>query len=327
MPLIHYDGRSLIMEEGKSVLEILLSADYEIPNSCHAGVCQSCMMQVVEGQVDKRAQIGMKDSWQAQGMFLACQCRPDQDLEIRLPSADNLRVTCTVSDHMRLTRDVVRIRLQPSKAFDYSPGQHITLWRDESLGRVYSLASVPALAGNELELHVKRMPVGALSTWLYDDLRVGDQLQIQGPGGNCFYTGRDPTQNLLLAGTGTGLAPLCGIVRDALAQGHTGEIHLYHGAVSAEGLYLHDLLKQLAVEHPMFHYHPVTLTPEPEQDSLIQVEKLDELLSRKRSTLQGWKVYLCGAADLVRKLQRQSFLAGAGLQDIYADAFLIGCRT
>ncbi|MCP4995835.1 MAG: 2Fe-2S iron-sulfur cluster binding domain-containing protein, partial [Gammaproteobacteria bacterium] len=46
MPLLHYDGRSLFMEEGKSVLETLLSAEYDIPNSCHAGVCQSCMMQV-----------------------------------------------------------------------------------------------------------------------------------------------------------------------------------------------------------------------------------------------------------------------------------------
>ncbi|MCP4996373.1 MAG: hypothetical protein GY934_21755, partial [Gammaproteobacteria bacterium] len=87
-------------------------------------------------------------------------------------------------------------------------------------------------------------------------------------------------------------------------------------------IYLRDSLKQLAAEHPNFHYHPVTLTLEPEQDGLIQGEKLDELLSRERNTLQGWKVYLCGDADFVRKLQRQSFLAGAGLQDIYADAFV-----
>lgn len=322
MPSIHFNGRSHYIQEGESVLDTLLSADYEIPNSCHAGFCQSCIMQVVTGEVDKRAQIGMKDSWQAQGMFLACQCRPHQDIEIRLPATDSLRVVCTVSAHERLTKDVVRIRLQPLKGFDYIPGQHITVWRDEMLGRTYSLASVPAFAGSELELHVKRLPVGALSTWLYDDLQVGDHLQIQGPGGSCFYTGNNPTQNLLLAGTGTGLAPLCGIIQDALVQRHTGEIHLYHGTVSAEGLYLHDTLKQLTLEHPNFHYHPVTLTSEPDQDSSIKVEQMDQLLNRERNSLQGWKVYLCGAEDLVKKLQRQSFLAGARLNDIYTDAFL-----
>lgn len=322
MSQIRYAGRFLPMKEGESVLETLLAAECEIPNSCHAGICQSCLVQLVEGEVDAGARKGLKDSWQAQGLFLACQCRPDQDLEIRLPAADSVRLSCQVSGHKRLSAEVVAIRLHPRETFDYHPGQHATLWRDDMLGRSYSLASVPAIDGDQLELHVKRLPDGALSPWLYDNLQVGDRLQIQGPGGDCFYTGSDPGQDLLLAGTGTGLAPLYGIARDALQQGHHGAIHLYHGAVSPEGLYLHEALKQLAEVHANFYYHPCTLNSERGQDRLIQVEKLDALLARERPNLKGWKVYLCGEDGFVRKQQRICFLSGAGIKDIYTDAFL-----
>jgi NAD(P)H-flavin reductase len=321
MPIIRYAGQSLSVKEGESVLETLLSAGCEVPNSCHAGVCQSCLMQLESGEVQPDAQKGLKDSWQLQRLFLACQCRPDRDLEIRLPAMDNLRVTCEVTGHTRLSSDVVAIRLKLNEEFEYRPGQHVTLWRDPVLGRSYSLASVPDLDGDELEFHVKHLPEGSFSPWLHDGLRIGDRLQIQGPAGDCFYTGGDLEQSLLLAGTGTGLAPLYGIARDALRQGHTGEIHLYHGALDADGLYLHETLKGLAEGYANLHYHPCTLSSTPGQDPMIQVGKLDELLGRERAGLRGWKVYLCGADEFVNKQRKLCFLSGARIQEIYADVF------
>lgn len=322
MPTLRFAGQSFPMGDGDSVLETLLSANCAVPNSCHAGVCQSCLMQLVDGQVNERAKQGLKDSWQAQGLFLACQCHPEQDIEIKLPAMDGLRLMCEVSGHSRLKGGVAVIRLQPQERLEYHPGQHATLWQDELLGRSYSLASVPAIDGDELEFHIKRQPQGSLSPWLYESLQVGDQLQIQGPGGECFYTGSDPRQNLLLAGTGTGLAPLYGILRDALQQGHSGAIHLYHGAVHTDGLYLHEALKRLAQSHPNLHYHPCTLTHESGQDALIRVGNLAELLRKDWSSLQGWRVYLCGDEEFVNQQRKQCYLAGARLQEIYADAFI-----
>ena len=322
MPTIRFSGQTLPIKEGQSVLETLLSANCAVPNSCHAGVCQSCLMQLVDGQVNADAQKGLKESWLAQGLFLACQCHPDQDIEIKLPAMDELRVNCLVTGHSRLQAGIAVIRLQPYESLEYHPGQHVTLWRDELLGRSYSLASVPAIDAGELEFHIKRQPQGSLSPWLYEDLQVGDYLQLQGPGGECFYTASNPQQNLLLAGTGTGLAPLYGILRDALQQGHCGEIHLYHGAVHAEGLYLHESLKQLAQLHPNLHYHPCTIADEAGRESLIRVGNLADLLRQDWSSLQGWRVYLCGDEQFVIPQRKQCYLAGARLQEIYADAFI-----
>ena len=58
-----------------------------------------------------------------------------------------------------------------------------------------------------------------MSGWLGTEARPGEAVRLQGPVGECFYVPGQPEQPLLLAGTGTGLAPLYGIVRDALAAG------------------------------------------------------------------------------------------------------------
>lgn len=322
MPEIRFGDHSLAVAEGASVLETLLSAQCEIPNNCRAGVCQACLMQLVEGEVEPPAQRGLKESWQAQGLFLACQCHPERDLEIRLPGVEAVRSVCSVSGHDRLSGDLLRLRLRPESEFHYRPGQYVTLWRDQALGRSYSLASVPALDGDELELHIRHYPQGRLSGWLYEQVRVGDRLQLQGPAGDCFYTGGDPEQPLLLAATGTGLAPLYGILRDALNQGHAGPIHLYHGALDPAGLYLHHELQGLATAHANLTYHPCSRNAAPGMDEAIQVACLDDLLGQEMGALQGWRVYLCGPGEFVKAQQRRCFLAGAGIQEIYADAFL-----
>jgi ferredoxin-NADP reductase len=281
-------------------------------------------MQLVQGQVDEAAQKGLKDSWRAQGLFLACRCYPAADLEISLPKSDTVRVGSQVTAHLRLSDQVVAIRLRPDEAFAYHPGQHFTLWRDDLLGRCYSLASVPALDGEELELHVKHLAGGTLSPWLCDHLRVGDRLQISGPGGDCFYTAEDSGQPLLLAGIGTGLAPIYGVLRDALQQGHTGKIHLYHGALDQSGLYLHDRLNSLASRYANLHYHPCTLDPPQAGKDQVQQADLMALLKQQYPDLRGWKVYLCGDAAFVNGQRRACYLGGARLPDIYADAFVPG---
>jgi ferredoxin-NADP reductase len=63
----------------------------------------------------------------------------------------------------------------------------------------------------------------------------------------------------VLAGTGTGLAPLLGIARDALARGHRGPIVLHHGARSRAGLYADAEVRELARRHPTLEVAPCVL--------------------------------------------------------------------
>jgi NAD(P)H-flavin reductase/ferredoxin len=325
MASILYDDEHIQVNEGQTVLSALLDRGHAIPNSCRAGACQSCLMQAVEGDVPSDAQSGLKETLKAQGYFMACRCIPHTSLKVVLPEPDLRRTWATVVEHELLAPDVLRLRLSTDKAFPYRAGQYVTVWGEDNVGRSYSLASVPELDAY-LELHVRLIPDGRLSAWLHKRVKVGATLQLQTAVGNCFYLPGEPGQNLLLVGTGTGLSPLIGIARDALRQGHQGDIHLIHGAVRGDGLYLHETLENLAESHANFHYHASVLD-EDSAPASAETGSIEELALRRAPHPQAWRIFLCGAPDMVNTLKKKLFLAGASMGNIYADPFLSAPRT
>jgi len=159
-----------------------------------------------------------------------------------------------------------------------------------------------------------------MSGWLAGGAAAGESVDVEGPSGECFYVRGREDQPLLLVGTGTGLAPLWGLVRDALGHAHRGPIHLYNGAVSPAGLYLREELRGLAARYTHLEYTASVLEGAPDDDAIPG--SLDRLLKSRLPNLTGWRVFLCGDTALVQSLRKQVFLAGASMRDIYADAFV-----
>jgi transcription antitermination factor NusA-like protein len=176
----------------------------------------------------------------------------------------------------------------------------------------------------ELEIHVRRLPGGAMSEWLHQEVQVGDTLTVAGPAGNCFYIEGKPEQGILLVATGSGLAPLWGIVRDALRQGHRGPITLFHGSWNPSGLYLVEELKRLAEEYPQFTYAPCVDT---DATDGLRAGRADQNAFTDQRDLKGWRVFLCGHPDMVTGAKKKAFLFGAALSDIYADPFVLSARS
>ncbi len=317
MPVITFEGRQYECREGYTVLEELTRQGVLLPSSCQSGACQTCMVRAVQGTPSPESQQGLKDTLKAQGCFLACVCRPREDLEIALASISE-KYTAIVRSKAWLNRDVVRLRLA-CRDFQYFPGQFINLVREaDGLVRSYSLASVPE--DGELELHIKRIPGGAMSTWVCDTLGEGDEVSFYGPAGDCFYVPGKAEKPLILAGTGTGLAPLYGIIRHALSFGHNGRILLFHGSLEAAGLYMVRELEALASRHENVTYIPCVLYGDPPGGGMHG--KIDDLVVRKaQEYMQGSRVFLCGDPDIVESMRKKCFLAGASSQDIHADAF------
>ncbi len=316
MPTLTYSGAAYEAAPGESVLEALLRQGIGISNSCRAGACQSCLLRAAGGAVPAAAQQGLKATLVEQGYFLSCLCRPEGDL--LLEPAGGLEVEATITGLERLTPTVMRARLQPATPLAYRAGQYITLRRKDGLARSYSLASLPE--DGALELHIRRAPRGRMSGWLFDEARENDAVSVRGPAGDCFYTAGQPEQSLLLAGTGTGLAPLTGICKDAVRQGHRGPIHLYHGALRPEGLYLQDELRAVASAYDNVHYVPVVL--DGDDSGAIAKGALDKVISADHPKLSGWRGFVCGDPTVVQLLKKRLFLAGMASREIHADAFL-----
>jgi NAD(P)H-flavin reductase/ferredoxin len=316
---IRYRDDRCELAPGQSVLDALLERGYDIPHSCRNGTCQTCLMRATEGNPPEESQKDLSPTLRLRSHFLACVCRPDEDLTVSVPAEGESTLTAVVRRLEPLNADILRVELAVDEPFDYRAGQFLNLFMDEMLGRSYSLASVPEL-DEYLELHVRRLPDGRVSGWIHDELRVGQTLAVRGPGGNCFYVPGQPEQPLLLIGTGSGLAPLYGILRDALRHGHTGPIRLFHGSRSADGLYLTGELRELARTHAQFDYVPCVSGPEvPSQHATGRVH---DVALTDTPDLKGWRVYLCGHPDMVQQAQMRAYIAGASLTDIHADAFV-----
>jgi CDP-4-dehydro-6-deoxyglucose reductase len=318
VPTIRFEGREYPLAENESVLDGLLRRGLTVSHNCKAGVCGSCVMKATAGLPPAKAQAGLKDTWKSRGYFYACVCVPDCDLEVASPGAD-LRFSAAIRSLRPLSSDVIEARLVSDSAIDFRAGQYVTIVRDDGLARSYSIASLPE--EGELELHIRKVPQGAMSGWFHEAAKAGDRVGVIGPAGECFYVAGREDQPLLLAGTGTGLAPLYGIVRDAVARGHRGPIHLFHGALHRGGLYLVDELRALSQRFPQVQYTPAVLRGDDEGDG-VTIGPLDRVIASRIPKLSGWRGYVCGDPTIVQSLKMKLFLAGMASREIFADAFI-----
>jgi len=276
------------------------------------------MMRVVEGEVPEKAKAGLKPTLAAQNYFLACSCYPENDVEVVLPEAGLGKLEARVTSVEYLNGDILGIRLKPSRLFEYKAGQFINLFKDEITARCYSLASVPAL-DEELFLNVRKVPSGLVSGWVFSSLKVGDAITISEASGDCFYVPGNSEQDILLIATGSGLAPLYGIIRDALLSGHQGKFSLYHGSYNTDGFYLVEELRRLAQTHPNFNYVPCI--SEGEAKAGYAPRMVLDIALADNPDLSGWRVFLCGNPNMVNTAKQQTFFAGASMRDIFADPF------
>jgi len=318
MAKITYGDHHLQTEDGESVLDTLLRNNIDAPYSCKAGVCQTCIMQCGSGNLPEASQQELKENLRKQGYFLSCQCYTDNDLDIKLPDSDQLFVSANLIEKETLSPTVVRLRLQTATPLYYHAGQFINVKRADGLIRSYSLASLPS-EDNLLELHVKRMDNGDMSHWISETFNVGDSIEIDGPVGDCFYSSVTPSVPMLLIGSGTGLAPLIGILRDALHNNHIGPIYLYHAAFTEEELYLDIEIKSLINNANNVHYKPV-VTKHMTEDYVVTGRSCEVALV-EHPDLKDWQVYICGAPNMVKFMQQRAFLAGASMNNIHTDPF------
>lgn len=321
---ITLNDQEIVCQQGDSVLDALLQEHIDISHGCRQGACQSCMVRSLNGAPPLAAQTGLKDVLQHQNYFLACMCYPQQDMTISLASTTNFFTAATVIGKLLLNQETLQLTLQCEKTLDYYAGQFVNLKREDGLVRSYSIANSRWNA-HELTFHIRRLAGGKFSEWAHQELAVGDRLSVSEPQGLCFYLPNSLDQNLLLIGTGSGLAPLAGIISEALHQGHRGEIHLYHGSREIEGLYWIEEMRQLTRQYNNFHYTPCVSTGEVADG--IAKGRANDVAMATLSSLKDWRVYLCGHPEMVQQTKRQVFLKGASFQNIYADAFHVANAT
>lgn len=308
MPELRAGGQLWEVAAGSNLLDALRGKGIAIPFSCRAGSCHACLVRCSQGELDDQRPAALDPARRAEGWRLACQCRVlgDCAVEVFDPLRDGLPASVVGLDWP--AADILRLRLQPQRPLRYQAGQHLVLWNG-AVARPYSLASLP---GEEpwLEFHIACQAPGAFCD-AARQLRVGDELRLgELRGGALHYDPEWQERPLLLMASGTGLAPLWGILRQVVGAGHLGPIRLLHLARSPAEHYLAAELTALAQAHPDLE---VTLALPTDLDAVLAQFRL---VSRRTLAL------LCGQPASVERFARHLYLAGVPRSQILADVFL-----
>ncbi len=316
MPL-HFEGQTILIEDSETVLEALLRHGQPIKHQCKIGACQTCLLRGKKETIPSYATEGLSEDLIEEGYFLSCKAPASEVEDVRFPSAEiGKAFPARIVGWRMLTEDVLHLTLRPDEPFAYLPGRFIRL-EVAGVSRSYSIASGPNR--NEIDIHIRLIDGGAMSTALSDKSILGSNVEIFGPFGACSYRASSKEQPLLLIGSGTGLAPLHGILLHALSEEHQGRIALYHGSSTPDRLYFQQVLTELAHAHRNFSYHPCA-------DQLQGFSSVREgsplsIALQDHPDLTGWRVYTCGHPSLVKHTKRKAYIAGADLKHIHADAF------
>ncbi len=81
---VHFaDGGQTVSSTGQdTILEIAEGAGVEIPSACRAGMCGSCKIKLMKGQVKQNCTDGLSDEEKASGFVLGCQAVPQSNVEV-----------------------------------------------------------------------------------------------------------------------------------------------------------------------------------------------------------------------------------------------------
>jgi ferredoxin-NADP reductase len=182
----------------------------------------------------------------------------------------------------------------------HRPGQHVDVRLTAEDGyraqRSYSIASAPEEKG--LTLTVERLHDGEVSTYLVDELGVGDLLELRGPIGGYFVWKASMGGRLLLVAGGSGIVPLMAMIRHRVATGSDVPVRLLYSARSYEELiYRRELEEMARVEQGLEFFY--TLTRSSPADWRGYRRRIDREMLEEIAGKSGAHTFICGPTGFV----------------------------
>lgn len=312
---------------GETILESLLQAGVAFPHNCQSGNCGACKCELVEGDILELpySEYALSAEERARNLILACRTQVWGDCSVRPLDADEMvlhpsRVLrCRLARVDELTHDIrgLTLEIEAGGPYGFSAGQHARLKFGPGIPeRSYSMANVPDAA--RLEFHVRQVPRGQASGYVFSNLRVGAEVTVSGPLGNAYLRENHRGPILAVAG-GSGLAPIKSIVERALASDPGRVVHCYFGVRDERDVYLEGRLRELEQQHPNLSLHIVL--SQPSRATTRRTGTLAEAIANDVSEVEGLKAYVAGPPAMVETVQRELTKKSLAVRDIHADAF------
>lgn len=163
----------------------------------------------------------------------------------------------TVVGHRRVVDDLAIVRLQTDTPIPYQAGQYVPIaipqrpkmWR-------YLSPAIPTNPYGEIEFHVRKVRTGWVSPAIVNETQVGDRWMIAAPLGG-LHVDLSRRKDVLMIGSGTGIAPLRAQLIEMGRRGINPRVHLFMGGRYPCDLYDVENMWQLSQSNPWLTVVPV----------------------------------------------------------------------
>ncbi len=323
-------------ESDESVLNAALKAGFILPYGCRNGACGSCKGEIVEGSLDygHHQPETLTDAEKAEGKALFCCGKPLSDLviearEVRLAGDIEVRkLPCRVHKIEKVADDVavLYLKLSTNERLQFMAGQYIDFLLKDGKRRSFSMANAPH-DDEFVQLHVRNIPGGNFSNYVFTQLQEKAILRFEGPLGT-FFLREDSDKPIIFMAGGTGFAPVKAIIEHALYKKLDRTMILYWGARSLADLYMPHLPAQWQSENPHFTFIPVLSDPKAEDNWPGRTGFVHQAIIDDFDDLSGFQVYACGSPAMC-EVGHKAFTTERNLpeQEFYSDAFTFSAEA
>ena len=239
-----------------------------------------------------------------------------------------------VAEVKRETPDAVSVRFELPEAlrdaFAFKAGQHLTFRRDfngEEVRRNYSVCVSPS--EGVLKIGVKKISGGAFSSWVNDDLKAGDELDVMAPHGSfCWNFDPDARREYVAFAGGSGITPILSLMKTALAMEPQSRFTLLYGNRNSPGvMFLEEIagLKDRYIDRvSVFHF----LEEEEEEIELfngrLDAAKVQEILSTLVNPADIDAFFICGPGPMMDAIEEALTAKGVEKPRILIERFTTG---
>jgi len=214
--------------------------------------------------------------------------------------------------------------------FKIRQGQHLTLRsliNGEDVRRSYSLCSSPL--EDEWKVAVKQIPGGKFSTFVNEELKSGDTLEVMSPSGTFGVTcNPEKVKNYLFFAAGSGITPIMSMIKAHLAQEPNSTCKLFYVNKTAKSIIFKEELEQLRNTYfgrlEIYYF----LTKERRDIDLFNGrfddEKMQVLTKVFIDIPDTSEVFLCGPEKMVNYVSDYLIKAGLPKELVHFELFVTG---
>ena len=291
-------GIHFMADERQNIIEAAKQHGIPIKHGCASGSCGDCKGTILSGESEHGPfmPLLLLPTERAAGKAILCKLYPRSAMRLRVEVVPKDTWTAEITRLTPLAWNVLELRLRPERPYPYRTGQYarVAVPGRPDQWRSYSMATPPDTTG-ELVFHIRELPGGVFSQWLFHAAQTGDELTLGAAQGE-FALRPDNDRDMLCIAAGSGLAPIEAIIQESIDLGRTRPIHLFYGARKQADFYHLEELARWSQQYPH-----ITITSTLSDMHDISWAGAHRLLPTVAASGQ-WKnheVYLCGGPGMI----------------------------